>query len=77
MRSGGEQRRRDHRGLAGQRLLTAWARIATIERGPNDVARYCAAWTDHVGHTVRARPRRSPHFEPVDDGAQRPPAECP
>ena len=26
--------RRDHAGLAGQGLVTAWARVATIERGP-------------------------------------------
>jgi hypothetical protein len=54
-------RRRDHAGLAGQRLVTAWARVATIERGPNDVARHGAPRAGHVRHAMQARSRRWPH----------------
>jgi hypothetical protein len=53
--------RRDNAGLVAQRLVTAWARVATIERGPSDVARHGAARADHVGHGMQARSRRWPH----------------
>jgi hypothetical protein len=59
--NGSGPRRRDHAGLVGQRLVTAWARVATIERGPNDVARHGAARADHVGHAMQARSRQWPH----------------
>jgi hypothetical protein len=58
---GPRPRRQDHTGLARERLVAAWARAATIERGPKDVARHGAARADHIGHAMQARSRRWPH----------------